>query len=250
MRSLDRPDTTNNLTVGLIPARWHSTRFEGKPLAPINGVPMIKRVYDRACCCNNIDTVVVLTDDERINEYCIKNEMRCIIIEDDVRSGTDRCAKALELLDGDVFVNIQGDEPLINPDAIDKLIEEHDSGVGVTNAYVYVDDSYKLHDKNVVKVVTKTNDDALYYSRLAIPYQQKDFTPFKQQLGLYVFDRDMLELFPELEVGESEKSEAIEMLRYLENEYDIKMVEVDDEGLSVDTIEDLKRVEDFINAYN
>jgi len=250
MRSLSRPDRTSNLTVGLIPARWHSTRFEGKPLAPINGVPMIKRVYDRACCCENIDSVVVLTDDERINEYCAKNEIRCIVIEEDVRSGTDRCAKALELLDGDVFVNIQGDEPLINPDAIDKLIEEHDSGIGVTNAYVYVDDSYKLHDKNVVKVVTNMNGDALYYSRLAIPYQQKELTTFKQQLGLYVFDRDMLELFPKLKVGENEKSESVEMLRYLENEHEVKMVEVDDEGLSVDTPEDLKRVEEFINAYN
>jgi 3-deoxy-manno-octulosonate cytidylyltransferase (CMP-KDO synthetase) len=122
--------------------------------------------------------------------------------------------------------------------------------MGVSNAYVYVNDSYKLHDKNVVKVVTKTNDNALYYSRLAIPYQQKELILFKQQLGLYVFDRNMLELFPELEVGENEKSESIEMLRYLENNYDIKMVEVDDEGLSVDTIEDLKRVEEFINAYN
>tara|TARA_B100000809_G_scaffold146963_1_gene144482 strand:+ start:1340 stop:1975 length:636 start_codon:yes stop_codon:yes gene_type:complete len=211
---------------------------------------MIKRVYDRVCCCELIDTVVVITDDKRIDEYCVKNKMRCIVIDDDVRSGTDRCAKALELLDGDVFVNIQGDEPLINPDAIDKLIEEHDSGMGVSNAYVYVNDSYKLHDKNVIKVVTKTNDNALYYSRLAIPYQQKELILFKQQLGLYVFDRNMLELFPELEVGENEKSESIEMLRYLENNYDIKMVEVDDEGLSVDTIEDLKRVEEFINAYN
>ena len=106
MRTLSKPDKRTNLTVGLIPARWHSTRFEGKPLALINGVPMIQRVYDRACCCENIDTVVILTDDDRINDYCAKNEIRCIVVDDDVRSGTDRCAKALELLDGNIFVNI------------------------------------------------------------------------------------------------------------------------------------------------
>ena len=87
-------------------------------------------------------------------------------------------------------------------------------------------------------------------ARHAIPYHQKDVATFKQQLGLYVFDRDMLELFPELKVGENEKSESVEMLRYMENGHDVKMIQVDDDGLSVDTIEDLKRVEEFINAYN
>ena len=106
MRTLSRPDRTTNLTVGLIPARWSSSRFEGKPLALINGIPMIRRVYDLACQVKQLDTVVVLTDDDRIVDYCSKNEMRCIVVEDDVRSGTDRCAKALELLDGNIFVNL------------------------------------------------------------------------------------------------------------------------------------------------
>ena len=247
MRSLDRPNTTNILTVGLIPARWSSVRFEGKPLAFINGVPMIQRVYDRACSCKQLDTVVILTDEQRIANYCSKNEMRCIVNEDDVRSGTDRCAKALELLDGDIFVNIQGDEPLIDPDAIDSLILSHNRDIGVSNAYVYVNNDNKLQDKNVVKVITDLNSNAIYYSRLAIPYHQKEETPFKQQLGLYVFNRNKLEMFPELIVGENEKAESVEMLRYIENGYAVRMVEVQDEGLSVDTIEDLKRVEKFLN---
>jgi len=87
---------------------------------------MIQRVYDRARMCNNLDTIVVLTDDSRIRQYCAVNEIRCIVVEDECLTGTDRCAKALELLDGDLFVNIQGDEPLINPDAIDTLIDKHD----------------------------------------------------------------------------------------------------------------------------
>ena len=250
MRTLSRPDRTTNLTVGLIPARWSSSRFEGKPLALINGIPMIRRVYDLACQVKQLDTVVVLTDDDRIVDYCSKNEMRCIVVEDDVRSGTDRCAKALELLDGNIFVNIQGDEPLLNPDAVDKLIREHDLNIGVSNAYVKVTDDYKLHDKNVVKVVTDVNSNAVYYSRLPIPYLQKEEVTFKQQLGLYVFNRSMLELFPRLIVGENEKAESVEMLRYIENGYAVRMIEVDDEGLSVDTLEDLQRVEKFLNDFN
>ena len=240
MRSLSRPNRTDNLTVGLIPARWTSSRFDGKPLALIDGVPMIKRTYDQVAKCKQLDTIVVLTDDERINDYCSKNEMRCIMIVEDVRSGTDRCAKALELLDGNVFVNIQGDEPLINPDAIDSLIENHTGGV--SNAYVDIDDYYKLHNKNVVKVAIGTpqllKTYALHYSRLPISN--------KQQLGLYAFDRSMLEMFPNLPVGENEKSESVEMLRYVENGLKVRMTEVEDEGLSVDTIEDLKRVEEYM----
>jgi len=248
MRSLSKIDKESKLVVGLIPARWHSTRFEGKPLALINGVPMIRRVYDQACASKRLDTVVVLTDSQKVNDYCAKHEMRCIVIDDDVRSGTDRCAKAIELIDGDIFVNIQGDEPLINPDAIDTLVEQFDKSIGIGNAYVYVNNDDKLQDKNVVKTITDMNSNAIYYSRLPIPYQQKESTPFKQQLGLYAFNRHMLKLFEELEVGELEKAESVEMLRYIENGFAVNMIEVEDHGLSVDTEDDLKRVEEFLNA--
>lgn len=250
MRTLSRPDRSTNLTVGFIPARWHSSRFPGKPLELINGIPMLQRVYDRARMCKELDTIVVLTDDNRIRQYCSKNEIRCIVVEEDCITGTDRCSEALALCDGNIFVNIQGDEPLINPDAVDKLIREHDLNIGVSNAYVKVTDDYKLHDKNVVKVVTDVNSNAVYYSRLPIPYLQKEEVTFKQQLGLYVFNRSMLELFPRLIVGENEKAESVEMLRYIENGYAVRMIEVDDEGLSVDTPEDLQRVEKFLNDFN
>lgn len=250
MRTLSGPDRTIDLTVGFIPARWDSSRFPGKPLELINGVPMVQRVYDRARMCKNLDSIVVLTDDNRIRQYCAVNEIRCIVVEDECRTGTDRCNIALELCDGNRFVNIQGDEPLINPEAIDKLIEEHDDNIGVSNAYVKVKDDYKLFDKNVVKVVIDKSSNAVYYSRLPIPFVQKEETRFKQQLGLYCFSRDKLELFSKIQQGPLEKAESVEMLRYVEHGYDVKMVEVDDEGLSVDTPEDLKRVEKFLNAYN
>ena len=144
MRTLSGPDRQINLTVGMIPARWESSRYPGKPLELINGIPMLRRVYDQVRMCKNIDTIVILTDDNRIRQYCSANELRCIVIESDCATGTDRCAHALQLCDGNRFVNIQGDEPLINPEAIDKLIEEHDDDIGVSNAYVKVNDDYKL----------------------------------------------------------------------------------------------------------
>ena len=250
MRSLSGPDKSSNLTIGFIPARWHSSRFEGKPLAKINGIPMIRRVYDRALMAKNLDSVVVLTDDERINDYCSKREMRCIVIEDECRTGTDRCAKAIELVDGSKFVNIQGDEPLINPEAIDTLIEIHNDDIGVSNAFTKVQGMYKQHDTNIVKVVKNKLSLAQYFSRLPIPFAQKEEMPFNQQMGLYCFSRKMLEIFPRLDVGALEKAESVEMLRFLESGYDVQMVRVEDEGLSVDTMQDLKRVEEFLNAFN
>ena len=242
MRSYAKVDNESDLVVGLIPARWASTRFEGKPLVNISGIPMIKRVYDRACMAKYLDTVVVLTDDERISNYCSSQEMRCIVIDDEVRSGTDRCAAALSMLDGRIFVNIQGDEPLINPDAIDTLIEQYGWGIGVANAYVDIDQDYKLTDKNVVKVALDKNRHAMHYSRLPISEYQ--------QMGLYAFSRDMLSVFPTLTVGENEEKENVEMLRYIENGYTVKMIKVEDDGLSVDTPHDVKLVELKLGEYH
>ena len=104
MRTLSQPDRSTKLTVGMIPARWESSRFPGKPLELINGTPMLRRVYDRVKMCKELDTVVILTDDNRIRHYCATNEMRCIVIEDECKTGTDRCASALPLCDGDLFV--------------------------------------------------------------------------------------------------------------------------------------------------
>ena len=241
MRTLAKFDIESDLTVGLVPARWGSTRFEGKPLVDISGIPMIKRVYDRACMAKYLDTVVVLTDDSRISNYCSKHEMRCIVIEDECATGTDRCAKALDLIDGKIFVNIQGDEPLINPEAIDKLILSF-SPNGISNAYVRIDQDYKSSDVNVVKVAFDKYKFATHFSRLPI----SDY----QQLGLYAFSRDMLSIFPTLPVGEFEQQENVEMLRYVENGFKLKMVEVDDDGLSVDTPNDLKLVELKIGGYH
>ena len=190
----------------------------------------------------SLDSVVILTDDMRISDYCQKNTMRCIVVEEECRTGTDRCARALKLLDGKLFVNIQGDEPLINPDAIDKLVQSFDHNIGVANAYTKIDQEYKLTDNNVVKVVFDNRKKALYYSRLPISQYQ--------QMGLYAFTRQMLEVFPKFNVMENELSESVEMLRYLEHGFEVRMVEVEDEGLSVDTPSDVKLVELKLGGYH
>ena len=251
MRTLSKPTVGLNQVIGLIPARWKSTRFEGKPLELINGIPMIHRVYNQCIQAESLDRVVVLTDDERINQYCESNEILCVVVVEPCHTGTDRCAKAIEILDGDYFVNIQGDEPVIDPYTIDTLVrtfaESPNTCVG--NAYVRITDYFKIEDRNVVKVVCDDSRQAMFYSRLPIPYPKCDDTDvvdYYQQLGLYVFTREGLELFSQLEQRPLEEAEQIEMLRYLEHGYDVQMVEVKDIGLSVDTPEDLKKVEEYL----
>ena len=252
MRPNTEIDNPTNLKIGLIPARWDSTRFEGKPIALIKGQTMIQRVYERAKLSKHLDVVVVLTDDVRIRNEVERFDGKCLMITDECATGTDRVALAVDspFKDADIYVNIQGDEPLINPAAIDTLIDQFDDSIGVANAYTTIEETYKLHDNNVVKVVLDKSSNALYYSRWPIPYNQKDNIIPYQQLGLYAFNRSMLQKFLILPRGTLERSEGVEMLRYLENGYNVKMVEVDDEGLSVDTPEDLQIVEAHINGYN
>ena len=153
-------------TVGLIPSRWGSTRFEGKPLAMISGQPMIQRVYDRASLSKKLDEVYVVTDDDRIENYCNDNDLNVIRIDDDVETGTDRIALTLDTLDADIYVNIQGDEPLIDPDAIDRMIEYFNPNIGTVNAYVKITEPYKVMDNDIVKVVFNAS---VSYTHLTLP---------------------------------------------------------------------------------
>ena len=253
MRTLSQPTVGLDQVIGLIPARWKSTRFPGKPLELINGVPMIHRVYNQCIKTETLDRVVVLTDDERINSYCASNEIPCVVVDDPCETGTDRCAKAIELLDGDYFVNIQGDEPVIDPDTIDTVVRTFfdNPNAQACNAYVLMKKERgsfsKMTNRNVVKVAFDKNGYAMNYSRCPIPFHKNAETDRYQQLGLYAFTRDSLKMFSELEVLSNEQAEGIEMLRFLEHGYKVKMVEVKDVGLSVDTREDLEDVEEYLN---
>jgi len=211
---------------------------------------MIKRTYDRACMSKLLDQVYVVTDDKRVENHCSLFNIPVIRVDDDCATGTDRCVIASEKIDADIYVNIQGDEPLIDPDAIDRMVELFNPNIGTANAYVEITEPYKVMDNDVVKVVFNAYNCAMYYSRLGIPFPRHENGTVYQQLGLYAFSKERLKLFGELPMQSLEKSESVEMLRYVENGYDVQMVQVDDVGLSVDSPKDIKLVEDYLNGIN
>ena len=236
------------MNIGLIPARWNSTRFTGKPLANISGKSMIRRVYDQTLKSKLLNKVIVLTDDERIQKECLKYSMEVEMIKEECHSGTDRVAIASKNLNADLYVNIQGDEPLINPVSIDEVLKKliNDDSVEISNAFTKITEPYKVTDKDVVKVVFDKNLNALFYSRHAIPYPKDSNNIFFQQLGLYAFRKNALKKFLSLKPGKLELVEGVEMLRFVENGIKVKMVEVKDDGLSVDTPKDISFIENFL----
>lgn len=229
--------------IGLIPARWESSRFQGKPLAKINGVPMIERVYEQCLMAKKLYSVIVVTDNVDIHQYCRDNFMEVIMVDDDVDTGTDRISLAVRNMHGvrysDIFVNIQGDEPVINPEAIDKMIETFDHEIGVSVAYTDIKDESKIHDRNVTKVVLNNHGEAMFFSRYGISKLQS--------LGLFAFNAKTLKSFYRRKVMEEDTTESIEMRRFLQKGERIKMIKVDDQGMAVDVPEDIKKVEKFLN---
>jgi len=227
--------------IGLIPARWDSSRFQGKPLAEIDGIAMIQRVYEQCLMAKKLYSVMVVTDNVGIHQYCVDNFMEVIMVDDDVETGTDRIAIAVRNMHGvsysDIFVNIQGDEPLINPEAIDKMVETFDHEIGVSVAYRVMTDYSKLNDRNITKVVINDNGHAMFFSRLPVSKLQS--------LGLFAFNASTLRNFSRRD-DSPDTTESIEMRRFLERGQLVKMVRVDDLGLAVDVPEDIKKVEDFL----
>jgi len=230
--------------VGLIPARYQSTRFPGKPLEKINGIPMIKRVYDQCKKSEYLSHSFVVTDDDRIQRYCMDEDINCAMVRDNTRTGTDRIAIAANSYfnnvgDDYLFVNIQGDEPIIDPKSIDMLIDAYDFRYGIVNAYTKITDDKELNDMNVVKCVAGGDGLVRHYSRQPI-------SEYKQ-LGLYMFNRGMLNLFLKLDPTKYEIRENVEMLRFIDRGFKIKCVEVND-SISVDNPSDIKKVEEYLNG--
>jgi len=227
--------------IGLIPARWESSRFPGKPLAEIDGIAMIQRVYEQCLMSKKLYSVIVVTDNVAIHQYCRDNFMEVVMVDDDVETGTDRIAIAVNNMHNvrysDIFINIQGDQPLINPEAIDKMIDTFDFEIGVSVAYRDMLDYSRLNDRNVTKVAINDNGHAMFFSRHPISKLQS--------LGLFAFSVSTLRNF--LKQDDSpDTTEDIEMRRFLERGQIVKMVRVDDTGLAVDVPEDIKKVEDFL----
>lgn len=232
--------------VGIIPCRYGSFRFPGKPLADIWGKPMMWHVYQQARKCRRLDAVYIATDDARIEKACRDFSLNVLMTRNDHATGTDRVAECAERLEGDVFVNVQGDEPMIEPDAIgtvvDAIVECRDVRTVASNAFTPFVHTTDVIDANNVKAVMATDSSALYYSRQPIPYPKGGPARYFRQLGLYAFRRDGLEIFAKLRPGPVENAEGVEMLRFLEHGYRVQMVEVKDDSVPVDTPADLERV--------
>jgi 3-deoxy-manno-octulosonate cytidylyltransferase (CMP-KDO synthetase) len=238
--------------VAIIPARYASTRLPGKPLVPLAGKPMIQHVYERAKRAQTVHHILVATDDQRILDAVQSFGGQARMTRSDHRTGTERIAEVAAHEPGDIFVNVQGDEPLIDPAAIDTavgaLLEEPLARIATVATPIRR--AGDIMDPNVVKTVLDFDDNALYFSRAPIPWirdtQQKIHVKYWKHLGLYVFLRDALLEYPTLPQGELEKIEQLEQLRWLENGWHIRVAEVAHDAVSVDSPEDVVRVEKLL----
>ncbi|MFL6417597.1 MAG: 3-deoxy-manno-octulosonate cytidylyltransferase [Bryobacteraceae bacterium] len=239
--------------LGVIPARFASSRFPGKALANLAGKTMIQHVWELAQRARYLDDVLVATDDERIADAVRSFGGRVRMTRSDHPSGTDRLAEIASSENASLFVNIQGDEPLIDPEAIDAaILSVHgDDSVSMGTLKKTIVDRTEIFNTNVVKVITNLLDDAIYFSRCPIPYERDEQTKLPlhaKHIGLYVYRRDFLLRYPDLTVGPLEQAERLEQLRALENGYKIRVVSTDYESLGVDTPEDLARVNELFTT--
>ncbi|PLY03638.1 MAG: 3-deoxy-manno-octulosonate cytidylyltransferase [Desulfuromonas sp.] len=231
----------------IIPARYASTRFPGKPLADIAGKPMIQHVYEQTAKSALVNRVIVATDDERICDSVLGFGGEAVMTRADHPSGTDRLAEVAAGLDAEWIVNVQGDEPLIDPQMIDEavqpMLDNPEIRMGTLKSRL-VDESEYLNP-NIVKVVTDQSGFALYFSRSSIPFLRDSkfgSTRIYKHVGLYVYRRDFLLQYPQLEETELEKSEKLEQLRALEHGYRIYVTETARESIGVDVPGDIGKV--------
>lgn len=234
--------------VGVIPARFASSRFPGKPLALIAGKSMLEHVYVRASQARYLTKVVIATDDARIYSEARRFGANVRNTRPDHASGTDRVAEVASAENCELVVNIQGDEPLIDPAAIDAAVLAmlDDPEVPMGTLKKVIEDVNEYRNPNVVKVVTDRSGNAIYFSRSPIPFvrDEHEWRPglHYKHIGLYVYQRDFLLNYSDLPVGPLETAERLEQLRAMENGFKIRVVETEYECLGVDTPEDLERV--------
>ena len=239
--------------IGIIPARMASTRFPGKPLAPICGIPMVGHILLRSRMSKSLDGVYVACCDTSVEEYVATLNSKAVMTSDKHERATDRTAEAMIKIEKetgktiDIVVMIQGDEPLVTPALIDALVKpmQENESIQITNLISTIDDEEEFNSPNAVKVVMDTAGNALYFSREPIPSVKKfdGFFPRFKQLGIIAFRRSFLLKFNSLTPTPLEKIESVDMLRILENGLKIKLVLSPDKIYSVDTPEDLMHVE-------
>lgn len=233
--------------LGIIPARFASTRFPGKPLAMIGHQSMIQRVYEQAKKCSRIDAILVATDDERIYDHVHSFGGEAVMTSTNHQSGTDRCLEASLSLNGpiDAVINIQGDEPFIQPYQIDRIAALVEDGAEIATLAIPIPYAISA-DSNKVKVVTDKQGKALYFSRSLIPFHRdaEDISKLQclKHLGIYGYRFSTLQQIARLEVSFLESSEKLEQLRWMENGYEIHVAITDFESPAIDTPEDLEKI--------
>jgi 3-deoxy-manno-octulosonate cytidylyltransferase (CMP-KDO synthetase) len=236
----------------VIPARFGSTRLPGKPLVLLAGKPMIQHVYERAKMASQADRVIVATDDERIVKAVETFGGTARMTRPDHRTGTERVAEVAAHETGDVFVNVQGDEPLLDPVAVDTAVNAllEEPAAAIATVATLIKAPADIMDPNVVKTVLDFDSNGIYFSRAPIPWVRDTGSKIQvrhlKHLGLYVFQRDALLEYPTLPQGELERIEQLEQLRWLENGWKIRVAEVEHDAVSVDVPEDVVRVEKLL----
>ncbi|XP_051152186.1 3-deoxy-manno-octulosonate cytidylyltransferase, mitochondrial [Andrographis paniculata] len=243
--------------IGIIPARFASSRFQGKPLVPILGKPMIQRTWERAKLAGSLDHVVVATDDEKIAECCRGFGADVVMTSESCRNGTERCNEALQKLGKqyDVVVNIQGDEPLIEPEIIDGIVKAlqaaPDAVFSTAVTSLKPEDAF---DPNRVKCVIDNRGYAIYFSRGLIPFNKSGNVnpefPYLLHLGIQSFDSSFLKIYPNLAPTPLQLEEDLEQLKVLENGYKMKVIKVDHECHGVDVPEDVEKIEQYMREKN
>lgn len=245
--------------IAVIPARYQSSRFEGKPLAEICGKLMIERVYLQAKKVVEFDEVYVATDDERIYKACTERNVNCIMTSSDHPTGTDRVGEVARKVPADLYVNIQGDEPLIEPDTIRKAIipflENADTDIQVTNLMTEIHDPVDLINFTVPKVIAAEDGRGVFLTRSAAPFPKGNIDAhYYKQVCVYGFTPQALEFYctygKEHGKAKIEAIEDIEILRFIENGYRVQFYEVDSQTIAVDTPNDLKRVIEYFKEHN
>jgi 3-deoxy-manno-octulosonate cytidylyltransferase (CMP-KDO synthetase) len=232
----------------VIPARYASTRLPGKPLIDIGGKPLLQWVYEGACRSKLADGILIATDDERIKNIANNFGAEAIMTDANLQSGTDRVFAAIQGGEADLIINLQGDEPFIEPSIIDQLFSTMEKG-GVETATLCcpITDENEYRDPNTVKVVLDSSGFALYFSRSPIPFLRSPNSELRtpnclyKHIGIYAFTRSFLQQFVSMPKSRLEEAESLEQLRILENSYKIKVIITEYDGFGIDTPDDLER---------
>lgn len=245
--------------LAVIPSRYASTRFPGKPLEKIGGKSMVQRVYDQVTKATRVDKVIVATDDDKIFNHVEGFGGDVLMTDEKHQNGTERCAEVIETVynDFDVVLNIQGDEPFILPEQIDQLAScFEDETTDIATLIKQTDSTEQLFSPNTAKVIFNTENKALYFSRQPIPHlrgiAQEDWAAKKMHylhVGIYGYRKDVLREIIQLSASRLENLEMLEQLRWLENGYNISVRQTDYQSISVDTPTDLANAENFLKHF-